>query len=693
MAQLEPTPFADLVTRLYREPLVQNSLFGLPRAKWYRPQPDDPDLTVHALGGVAGNPAGPATGPHTQLAQNMLLAYAAGGRVLELKTVQADLSTNPSRPYINVGDIGLCRDWGDGLFIRDALQQFVAGAMLIELFRRDRDVAGAFADNLGGAVIYDVSVGYDLAGIRRDRVRGFLHSMRSAATVIEHLRAQVPREFTFARQHTYPIRIANQVTIATRPSSRPEEIEAIGELLIGQHDFDVSIKLCPTVLGGERLRELLRDTLGYDWLDVPLAVQHGMRLAEAIDVCRRLRAYAKQCGRQFGLKVSNALPVVERDGVTPAHDAQRYLSGKPLHVIGLSLASELRKRLGADVPLGFSGGVDRHNFAATVACGFSPVTTCTDLLRSGGYGRLQSYLSALVQEMEKVGAARLDEFVLNRYGQAEKAALRAAGELGDKPSAITLREATVQWAGALNASRVASQVRRNKRYRAAPRSATRIAPTAPIAEKPQSIATFDCPPCDACAPVCPNAAIFTYPTPQVTHAAPDVVITPWGKWHEGPTQEFALHNQRQIAVFAEQCDCCGNCATACELGGSPDDAKPNVYVRPEVYDAARPHDAVVLDERPEGGWIRARIDGHEYTLTHDRQANVYYFDDGTVTLKLIAWNHEVVDVQPRQKLEADHVVSMRIYHTIRNLRDGLIDSRYVNPVNVRWQRWRPASGV
>ena len=33
-------------------------------------------------------PFGPAAGPHTQLAQNIVLSWLAGGRVIELKTVQ-----------------------------------------------------------------------------------------------------------------------------------------------------------------------------------------------------------------------------------------------------------------------------------------------------------------------------------------------------------------------------------------------------------------------------------------------------------------------------------------------------------------------------------------------------------------------------------------------------------------------------
>ena len=74
-----------------------------------------------------------------------------------------------------------------------------------------------------------------------------------------------------------------------------------------------------------------------------------------------------------------------------------YLSGAPLHVITLTLAGEFRKAVGAAFPISFSAGVDRKNFANLVACGIVPVTTCTDLLKTGGYGRLPPYLHDLQQ--------------------------------------------------------------------------------------------------------------------------------------------------------------------------------------------------------------------------------------------------------------------------------------------------------
>ena len=81
MAELNPAGFSDLVSQLYAEAAVQGAVFGLPRKKWHLPKPGDADLSVLFHGRTAGNPSGPASGPHTQMAQNLLLSYAAGGRV------------------------------------------------------------------------------------------------------------------------------------------------------------------------------------------------------------------------------------------------------------------------------------------------------------------------------------------------------------------------------------------------------------------------------------------------------------------------------------------------------------------------------------------------------------------------------------------------------------------------------------
>ena len=87
MAELVPAPFADLVTRLYEEPTRQQSLFELPMRRWFNPD-DGPATRVTFHGRPAASPIGPAAGPHTQMAHNLVLSYVAGCRILELKTVQ-----------------------------------------------------------------------------------------------------------------------------------------------------------------------------------------------------------------------------------------------------------------------------------------------------------------------------------------------------------------------------------------------------------------------------------------------------------------------------------------------------------------------------------------------------------------------------------------------------------------------------
>src|SRR5438045_2965579 len=142
MAELVPAPFADLVRRLYTEPRVNQSLFELPRKKWYLPSPDEPDMTVLFHGRRAGNPSGPAAGPQTQMAQNLLLSYIAGGRILELKTVQVNDALKIPRPCIDMTNIGYNVEWSQELLVQQSLREYVAGSMLVEMFRRDPSFVG-----------------------------------------------------------------------------------------------------------------------------------------------------------------------------------------------------------------------------------------------------------------------------------------------------------------------------------------------------------------------------------------------------------------------------------------------------------------------------------------------------------------------------------------------------------------------
>src|SRR5262249_16892486 len=137
----------------------------------------------------------------------------------------------------------------------------------------------------------------------------------------------------------------------------------------------------------------------------------GLQFDEALDICGRLSRLAASRGLKFGAKFSNTLEVENRGTFFQPTEKIMYLSGAPLHVITLTLAHEFRQCVGPELPISFSAGIDRKNFANVVACGIVPVTTCTDLLKTGGYGRLPPYLQDLQQQMEKVGARTIDDFI------------------------------------------------------------------------------------------------------------------------------------------------------------------------------------------------------------------------------------------------------------------------------------------
>lgn len=79
---MTPIPFDQLMRWILAE-RKNGSIFGVRRP--FRPAPGQ---ALDLFGERLETPFGPAAGPHTQLAQNLIAAYYAGSRFFELKTVQ-----------------------------------------------------------------------------------------------------------------------------------------------------------------------------------------------------------------------------------------------------------------------------------------------------------------------------------------------------------------------------------------------------------------------------------------------------------------------------------------------------------------------------------------------------------------------------------------------------------------------------
>ena len=368
MAELRPAPFDTLVARIFGELERNGSVFDLPRRKFFVHDPaHDTSVLIH--GRRVEAPLGPAAGPHTQLAQNIVLGWLAGARFFELKTVQVNDRLKIPRPCIDAGAVTTNIEWSQELTLEQSLEEYHKAAKLIQM--------------LGGDPVFDISVGYDLAGVTSDRVATFLAGMRD---------------------------IARSVTLSTFHGCHPAEIRRIVDYLL-MLGFDCAVKLNPTLLGPELVDEILHERLGYtDVVVPPGAFENDPTFEQAIEIIDACRYRAQSRGRRFAIKLTNTLIVENRSDFLPRSEKFAYLSGAPLHVLAMHLVRDFRHVFGESLPISFSAGIDKTNYPDAVRLGLAPVTVCTDLLKQGGYGRLHDYGVELARRMDALNAKTIEEF-------------------------------------------------------------------------------------------------------------------------------------------------------------------------------------------------------------------------------------------------------------------------------------------
>lgn len=624
MAELVPYPFGALVARAFRELERQEAIFDLSAHRFW---PGDPgrDFSVQIHGERIPTPLGPAAGPHTQMAQNLVLAWLAGGRAIELKTVQVRDDLAIPRPCIDMRTVGFNAEWSQELKIEESLAEYVKGAMLIRLLA----ASGRLPVDPGTAPCHlDMSLGYDLAGIRSERVGSFVDGMTDASALVDRLRREIPAWLGELRELDFPTRLSASVTLSTFHGCPPDEIERIAAHLLAERDLDCVVKLNPTLLGRELLEEILHDRLGYHDLAVPesaFATDPGWE--RAADMVGRLLELATRRGRGFGVKLTNTLIVENRTGFLPASEREVYLSGPPLHALAVALVARFRDAFGAALPLSFSAGIDRANYPDAVALGLAPVTVCTDLLKKGGYGRLAAYHTALAARFDAVGARDVEEFALRRFGEALPALARAGAapgswaleagrqalEAGDDPRTAAGPELWKRWWDETlraNAARYLDQVLADPRY-ARERNAT------PPPRIDRRLALFDCVTCDLCVPVCPNDANFTFgtgPTELPSLRARRARIA----WHLEREEPVRLAARHQIGNFADFCNDCGNCDVFCPEEGAPYRLKPRLFGSEVAWraDGEREpgRDGFFLHRGADGDLVFARLGGRELRL-------------------------------------------------------------------------------
>ncbi len=384
---------------IFRELEARDTVMGIPKANFQVPTPA---MAQTMFGHTVAAPLGVAAGPHSQLAQNIVSSWLCGARFIELKTVQILDEIEVSRPCIDVEDEGYNCEWSQELKLEESFTEYLNAWVLIHALAHRLGLPGP-------GTHFNMSVGYDLKGIQTPRVQAYIAAMRNGGAALDEAVAQVARVYPAVKDVPIPTELSNHVTLSTMHGCPPEEIQRIATFLLTEVGVHTWVKLNPTLLGASRLRGLLNASQGFD-IDVPdSAFDHDPGFDQAMAMVRNLAAVARDLPLQFGLKLTNTLEVTNHRTVFPPAEKMMYLSGRALHPLTLNLAHLVSQELDGQVPISFCGGADAGNFPDLVADGLGPVTVCTDLLKPGGYARLQQYLRNLETAMGD--AADLDAYV------------------------------------------------------------------------------------------------------------------------------------------------------------------------------------------------------------------------------------------------------------------------------------------
>ena len=389
--------------------LENGSALGIVKELFFIPGSDDP-FRLKRYGVALETPLGVAAGPHTQMAQNIVAAWLCGARYMELKTVQVLDQITVAKPCIDMEDEGYNCEWSQELSLDKSYEEYLKAWVLLHILHDRLGFQGA------PGMIFNMSAGYSMEGILSPTVQRFLDRMQNCSADVEAMKVRLSAIYPRAAELSIPGCMSDNLTISCMHGCPPEEVEKIALYFLEGRRLNTTLKMNPTLLGPKCVRGILNKTLGYS-IEVPdIAFEHDLPYDKAIGILSTCREAAARLGLMFSIKLTNTLETSNFGKSLPASEAMVYMSGRPLHPIAIALAERLQTDFGGGLDVSFCAGVDALNVADTLACGLTPVTVCSDLLKPGGYGRLAQYVANLRAAMKEAGASSLEAFAKAKSG-------------------------------------------------------------------------------------------------------------------------------------------------------------------------------------------------------------------------------------------------------------------------------------
>lgn len=396
---LYPIPIEQLIPTILSS-LKAGSIFGIYNSLFFKPNKSDVFKTA-IFGQDLETPIGLAAGPHTQMAQNIIAGWLCGARYIELKTIQTLDKIEVSKPCIDISDEGYNCEWSQELKIKQSYEEYLKAWVIIHILRKELGHTGE------SGTVFNMSVGYDMAGILQENVQWFFSKMKDCSLEKAEMINEIRSIYPGIDKINIPDTISNNITLSTMHGCPSDEIEKIGHYLLTEKKLHTFIKLNPTLLGKKDIQNILNKTMGYETHVPDVAFEHDIHFEVACKLIESLQKTGEKENLFFGIKLTNTLEAKNHKDVFS--DESMYMSGKALHPISINVAAKLRKVFPA-LAISFCGGVNANNISDVLSCGLNPVTVCSDILLPGGYTRLLQYLENIQEVPDSDHNAYLKDY-------------------------------------------------------------------------------------------------------------------------------------------------------------------------------------------------------------------------------------------------------------------------------------------
>lgn len=426
--------FKSLIVRMLNEYKLSRSIFSINEANFFTPSSKK---SYDIFGEKCLLPLGPAAGPHTQLSQNIVSSYLTGSRFLELKTVQLNVP-HVLKPCIDAIDEGHNVEWSSEYEVEDAYREYMHAWVAIHFLE---ELLGFKVSDSEKSFIFNMSVGYDLEGIKNKRVDNYIESLKDSSenkefknallfldsfvegSEIKEILKNTPLEKNIDRLKNISkrigVNICKSLTLSTMHGCPPDEIEKIASYMIAEKKLNTYVKLNPTLLGYDKVRNIL-DTTGFNYVLLKKeSFEHDLQYSDGLLMLKRLKKLAADNSKYFGVKLTNTLGNINDKYLLPGDE--RYMSGRSLYPISISVAEIISKDFNGDMPISYSGGLNIYNVKDIFSAGIRPLTLATELLKPGGYNRLNQ----IAKEMESMELHNTNKIDVDKVSKLAKVALTA----------------------------------------------------------------------------------------------------------------------------------------------------------------------------------------------------------------------------------------------------------------------------